>query len=154
MRAVIGILAFALTSCARNCARADQLDFIRHHDAGLAIVTYKDQQFLAAYQADTFDAIHDPELPFKTLSRLILAPYFPQMLELPYFDGNVTSSVATQTSGHCIVIEGEYKIEMISADVSVRNYWRSLAGTSGSATKRLIVKTVRDALLLTVTDAQ
>jgi hypothetical protein len=49
---------------------------------------------------------------------------------------------------------GDWTLELISADASVRDYWLTLNPLPQSVTRRLIVKSVRDSLVLTITDLE
>jgi len=150
----LGPLILALGLSLAGCAQGDQLDFARHHDTGAAIVSYRGTTFLASYQQDTFDSVHDPELGFQTLGRYLITPHDTRYLSLPY--ANVTAICRAQIlgNGHALMRWGDWTLELISADASVRDYWRTLNPLPQSVTRRLVVKSVRDSLVLTITDLE
>lgn len=139
-------LFFSLTLCS-----ADQLDFANHHDSGAAVVRYEENIFIAAYQQDTFDLMHDPEIPVKVLSRIILAPDDVKYLSLAGSNGMAQCHIDINEHNHPVITWGSWSMELISTDVNLRAAYAKLPIAHGPVMlRRLLVKPVRDALVLTI----
>ena len=143
----------AIAICSLVCCYADQLDFTNHHDSGAAVVRYEDNVFIASYRQDTFDLGHDPELPVKVMSRLLITPDDPQFLKISPSNSTVDCRIEINERHRPVIIWGDWSIELVSADVSVRMQYGAMPAVVGATIRhRLVAKIVRDSIVLTIED--
>ena len=107
-------MRFALLLALCFACRADELDYQRHHQSGMALVhSARYGTFTAAFQTDDFDAGHTPELGLQTLSRIYLVPY--KKLPAPVTPEVITSGVEVKPdgAGHATIAWAGWQIEFI-----------------------------------------
>lgn len=129
---------------------ADELDFQKHTPTGAAIVQNGLQKFIAAYQEESFDPGHTPQLRCGHLFRIILVPMSTEYLNVGEQERRETVKRRALPNGHSLITFGEWRIEMLSNSAADREALK-LGGETVISAAHVLIAVRRDTILITVT---